>query len=551
MKDKYPGAYDRTLNLLGRFCASLFGFVDNVRMFKVGNFITLCTLVLLATGFGATAMAFKSVAAIASVWREFDSGLARRIDLLGHFQHYLGHGGVARQWSAARNGDASAQQAVTQALLKTREGFPAFLNAGPSEKEKGYLAVLENTVSLYEKALAGGQISGEEEAAATSALAGIKLALADQRKSGADAVENAIWSLSIKVGGIMFAVGVILAVFGLFAFWFIRYRVALPLGAINATMSRLSSGNTVVDVPFVAKSDEVGEMARAVQVFKDNAIVKNRMEIQKQEVARNIQATTLELTELIRRAREATTLQAEAASSMSSATEELSVSIDKVADNAQGALSATRETVTAVGEGERQVRATIATMGGTAKLVADSAEKMGHLAQQSERIQEIVTIIQGIAKQTDLLALNASIEAARAGSAGYSFAVVADQVRELSEKTNTSARDISIILTRIQQLTCAVTADINNASNMASSSAENSLAIGAALEEALASIDTRARMVEQAMADIADSAREQSMAGREIAQKVETVASSSETVNRQINRIDELAMGLRGSVTSI
>lgn len=547
MSDHYTGTYDRTLNLLGRISVALFGFVDNVRMFRVGNFITIFTLLLLVAGFAGTSLTFRSVAEIAGVWRDFDSGLARRIDLLGHFQHHLGHGGVARHWAAARQGDASARQAVAAALLKVREGFPAYLNANPSAAEIPHLTVLEKTVAAYERALAGGALAPEEENAASDALVGLKSALAERRKDGADDVEDAIWSLSLKVGGIMFAAGLILAVFGLFTFWFIRFRVALPLAAINTTMTGLSGGDTRVAVPFTAKSDEVGEMARAVQIFKDNAVVKLRMEEQKQQVTQSVQETAAELAELTRTARGATSAQAAAATSMSAATEQLSVSIDQVADNAERALAATHQTVAAVKEGEQAVRETIAVMEETAKLVVLATGKVDELAQQSERIQEIVAIIQGIAKQTDLLALNASIEAARAGEAGRGFSVVADQVRELSEKTNTSALDISAILAQIQRQMLEVTSEVTTASTKATDSAARSRAVGNALTQ----IDERAGMVAGAMADIANAAREQSTAGHDIAQKVEMVAASSETISEQINRIDELTRGLSRTVTSI
>lgn len=547
MSEHYTGTYDRTLNLLGKVSVALFGFVDNVRMFKVGNFITLFTLLLLAAGFAGTGLTFKSVSEISGVWRDFDSGLARRIDLLGHFQHHLGHGGVARHWHAAIQGDPAARQAVATALSKVREGFPAFANANPSEAERTHLATLEKTVAAYEQALGGAAISAAEEEAATAALAGIKSVLAERRKSGADAVEDAIWSLSVKVGGIMFAAGAILAVFGLFAFWFIRFRVAVPLGAINSTMSGLSGGDTHVDVPFTAKRDEVGEMARAVQVFKDNAVAKLRMEAQKRQVAQSVQETSAELAGLTRTARGETSTQASAAASMSAATEELSVSIDQVADNAERVLVATNETVAAVKEGEQAVNETIAVMEETARLVVLATGKVEELAKQSGRIQEIVAIIQDIAKQTDLLALNASIEAARAGEAGRGFSVVADQVRELSEKTNTSALDINAILAKIQRQMLEVTSEVTSASGKATDSAARSRTVGAALTQ----IDTRAGMVAGAMADIANAAREQSIAGRDIARQVEMVAGSSETISTQINRIDELTLGLSKTVTEM
>ena len=540
--------YDPTLNLLGKISVALFHFVDNVRMFKVGNFITLFTVLLLVAGFAGTALTFKSVSEIAGVWRDFDSGLARRIDLLGHFQHHLGHGGVARHWDEALQGNAEARKTVSGALQKVREGFPAFLNASPSEDEKKHLATLEKTVTAYENALAaGGKMSDADENAASAALSGIREALAERRKNGADAVEDAIWSLSIKVGGIMFAAGLILTLFGLFAFWFVRFRVALPLSEINSTMTGLSGGNTRVDVPFTGKRDEVGEMARAVQIFKDNAIAKGKMEVQKQQVTRDVQETARELAALTVTASNATCEQASATSSISAATEQLSVSIDHVAENAERALEATRETVEAVKGGEIAVRQTIAVMEETADLVGQARDKVDELARQSDRIHEIVAIIQSIAKQTDLLALNASIESARAGEAGRGFAVVADEVRSLAEKTNASALDIGSILEQIQHQMGDVTTEVTSASEKAGESATRSRAVG----EALARIDERAGMVASAMSDIADASREQSTAGRDIAQKVEMVATSSETISTQINQIDELMRRLSKTVTSI
>jgi methyl-accepting chemotaxis protein len=480
------------------------------------------------------------------VWRDFDSGLARRIDLLGHFEHYMGYSGLAQHWPAALVGDATAKQQAAEDLSKIREGFPAFLNANPSEQEKADLAVLEKTITAYERNLAGNQ-EKIDQAAAVAALTGIKKSLAEHRKAGADAVEDAIWALSAKVGGVMFAAGVILAVFGLFTFWFIRFRVALPLSEINTTMTGLSAGDTQVDIPFTAKTDEVGEMARSVQVFKDNAVVKQRMEDQKQQITKSVRDTAVELAQLTKTVRAATAEQVKASSSMSVSTEQLTVSIDRVAENADQALTITRETVMAVKDGEKAVQETIDVMEETARLVVHATERVAELGKQSVLILEIVSTIQGIAKQTDLLALNASIESARAGEAGRGFSVVADEVRNLADKTNTSARDIGNILSQIRQQMELVSSDVGVASSKSKESAARSRGVG----EALARIDNRSGLVAGAMEEIANAARAQSKAGHEIAQQVEMVAGSSETVSAQINRIDELTHGLNRTVTSI
>jgi methyl-accepting chemotaxis protein len=530
------------LNALGQLAVWMFRVIDNVHLARVGHVITIMTVMLLVAGGMATAVTFHAVGNIAGVWRDFDSSLARRIDLLGQFQHAMGYGGLAQHWPAASAGDAVAKSAVQGDIAKVREAFAAYLLASPNDAEKVALATLEKTLVAYER---GG--AAIDPGAAIGALTSLRELLQKQRLEGANAVEDAVWRLSATVGGVMMGIFLFLLFFGLFFFWFLRFRIAKPLELMDSTMQRLSRGDTTVPIGYTDKTDEIGEMARAVSIFKDNAIAKAGMEEQKAQITESVCSITAELVEQSRQVREAMTDQSSAAATMSAAAEELSVSIDQVAQNAGSALTLTRETAEAVVAGRSVVHQTITAMEETSGLVASAADKVHDLGQQSQQIQTIVATIQGIAKQTDLLALNATIEAARAGETGRGFAVVADDVRKLAERSNQSAHDIHSILSTINAQVMRVTENVVSAAEKARESAGGSRQV----EQALIAISNRSEQVVAAVSDIANAAQEQSSSGHEIARQVEHVASNAESTLRSIEQVDRLAADLNDKMASL
>jgi methyl-accepting chemotaxis protein len=530
------------LNALGKLAVWMFRVIDNVRLARIGHVITIMTVMLLAAGALATAVTFHAVGSIASVWRDFDSSLARRIDLLGQFQHAMGYGGLAQHWPAAATGDATAKSAVQGDIAKVREAFAAYLQANPNAAEKEALATLEKTLVAYER---GGATI--DPSAAIGALTSLRELLQKQRLDGANAVEDAVWRLSTTVGGVMLGIFAFLLFFGLFFFWFLRFRISKPLELMDSTMQRLVKGDTAVTIGYTDKTDEIGEMARAVSVFKDNAIAKAGMEEQKAQITASVRSTAAELVEQSRQVRQAMSDQSSSAATMSAAAEELSVSIDQVAQNAGSALALTRETSEAVAAGRGAVHQTIMAMEETSNLVAQAAEKVHDLGAQSQQIQTIVATIQGIAKQTDLLALNATIEAARAGEAGRSFAVVADDVRKLAERSNQSAHDIHSILSTINGQVILVTENVVSAAGKAQESATGSRQV----EQALVAISKRSEQVVVAVGDIAAAAQEQSSSGHEIARQVEHVASNAETTLASIKQVDQLVADLSSMMASL
>jgi methyl-accepting chemotaxis protein len=319
------------------------------------------------------------------------------------------------------------------------------------------------------------------------------------------------------------------------ALWVIR-SVTGPLGgepaAAQAVIERIAEGDLTASIP--VRSNDQSSLMAATHKMQSSL---RRMLTDLHRNAEGVAHSAQEMASASHQVASATALQSEAASSTAAAVEQMTVSINHVSDSARQAHTITTQTGELSNAGNQAIEHTVAEMLRISATVHDASNTIREMGESSQRISGIVGVIKDVADQTNLLALNAAIEAARAGEAGRGFAVVADEVRKLAERTAKATTEIS-------EMVAAVQGNAHQAvSTMAETVArvEDGVNLARESSRSMLSINEGAREVMQTVTDISNALSEQGAASNEIAANVENIAQRSEENSIAVRLVAETA----------
>ncbi len=367
--------------------------------------------------------------------------------------------------------------------------------------------------------------------------------------------------------------------------------ITKPVVGITEVMAKLAEGDHTVEIIAQDQKNEIGEMARAVQVFKDSALERLRLEgeaakaaeeRQEQERAERKREAEREEKERAREQAEiaakeeraqkiadlisgfegrvqdmlatvigaAKELQSTATSMTSTAetsrelSEAVAMASGEASTNVQTVASAAEELTTSINEISRQVQQANNVSEDAVNEATNSSSSVAKLADTAKRISEVVNMISDIAGQTNLLALNATIEAARAGDAGKGFAVVASEVKSLATQTAKATEEIGSQISDMQLATEEAVSAIGNIDNVINTIRESTVSISSAIEEQSAATNEISRNVQEA----SNGTMQVSSKIGEVSDKTSDTGAAASQVLSASAKMEELSNSLKSDI---
>ncbi|MCX2898852.1 methyl-accepting chemotaxis protein [Pseudomonas mandelii] len=346
--------------------------------------------------------------------------------------------------------------------------------------------------------------------------------------------QQAISNANVALAGVLIASLLLLLVQGR---WVLR-SIMGPLQTASRIADSIAHGHLSEPIAEPAGKDEASTLIRSLATMQRD--LRGMIEVVRSN-AHGVSGMSERLSSGCHEVADSSQQQSSAASTMAAAASEMTASIEEITRHAERALNMANQAENLAKEGGRVIHQVVSDMDGIARSAQQSAQVIRTLDKESEGIFSIIQVIKGIADQTNLLALNAAIEAARAGEQGRGFAVVADEVRSLAGRTSASTQEIAGMVARIQQSTREAVSSME----AGVAQVDKGMAVTAEVERAIREILDATLNTTQLVNDITRTIGEQSLASNEIAHQVEMIAGMSEGNSRVIGQTasttDELA----------
>ncbi len=431
-----------------------------------------------------------------------------------------------------------------------------------------YTQTIDALISATDKS---GRASAERKSAAGRLLSQIEALTEINIGEQTTAVQTMHNSVT-QARTIISVLSLIALLFAAFSSRVLELTIVTTLLNLEPIMRRLAKGDLAVEVPSQDRADELGGMARAVQVFKVNMIMAERLAEQErtQQEARQQRTEQIEvivhdfdqiITTVVHSvAVAATQLQADAQNLSATADQTsqqaviVSAAAQQASVNVQTVASAADELGVSVGEISRQVVSSMRIAESAVKEANNTNATVSGLSDAAQKIGDVVKLINGIASQTNLLALNATIEAARAGQAGKGFAVVASEVKNLANQTAKATEDIQVQVGEMRAVTSTAVEAIKRITDTILNMSEIATTIATAVEEQGAATREIARNVIQASSganevshSIGGVSEAAASTGRMAVQTFSAASSLSQQSSRLRNEVDGFISKVRAT----